>query len=132
MATSTKLSLAVLGLALIVAVLVFLGRTAGESAAVADKERLSLVWPGLMDMPQADRAFLVGLAMTCKLGREPVAADAVVACLRRAAIDTNPTLPVGVDKPSAPGKLETMLRERGVASPSSDDLRHPGAKPATA
>lgn len=75
------------------------------------KERLLRVWPSLMDMPLSDQAFVVGLAMTCNLETRPVAKDEVVACLRAAAVDPEPTLPNGFDRTGAPAKLEAMLHE---------------------
>ena len=50
-------------------------------------EQLGIVWPAIATMPQQDRAFLVELALTCKLStREPVRAE-VVDCLRSVPMD---------------------------------------------
>lgn len=63
-------------------------------------ERIALVWPGVAAMPEADRAFLVELALTCNVvERQPVRAE-VVDCLRSAA---------GKMQPGASARLESLV-----------------------
>ncbi|MFC4930207.1 hypothetical protein [Massilia sp. GCM10023247] len=48
-------------------------------------DRLAIVWPGIAGMPEAERALLVELALTCNVvERQPVRAE-VIDCLRSAA-----------------------------------------------
>lgn len=95
--------------AAVLAAAVYVAHRAGEETATKQKERLALVWPSIMDMPQDDRAFLVGLSMTCDLHRQPVEKAAVLECLRPAAATSAPTLPAGFDKASAAATLESLL-----------------------
>jgi hypothetical protein len=88
------------------------GRKAGEADAELAKERLLLVWPAFMSMPDGDRALVVGLAMTCKLSSRPADADQVVACLKSAADDPNAMLPKGTDRSAVPARLDALLREK--------------------
>lgn len=82
----------------------------GQDAGSAGKERISLVWPNIMEMQERDRAFIVGLGITCNVHlREKVRVD-VVSCLREAATDPNVILPTGIDKIHAPLILEDLLR----------------------
>lgn len=83
----------------------------GGKAGLADRERLMILWPGFMSMPQHDRALLAGLAMTCQLGKQPVEEAPVIACLRDAATNRNAVLPKGVDSQDAQARLETLLKE---------------------
>lgn len=57
----------------------------------------------------ADRAFLAGLAMTCKLHRYGETQSEVVTCLRTAAADPSAILPNSVSQADAHDKLERML-----------------------
>jgi hypothetical protein len=86
-----------------------IGHMAGEDAGGRAKDRLQLVWPSLMAMPEGDRALIVGLAMSCRLEERPAEPREVVACLREAAADPNAMLPKGTDKASVPAKLEQLL-----------------------
>lgn len=86
-----------------------IGHMAGMDAGSRAKERLQLVWPSLMSMPEGDRALIVGLAMSCRLEERPANAREVVACLREAAVDPKAMLPKGTDKASVPAKLEQLL-----------------------
>lgn len=64
------------------------GTDAGLSAGLKDGaqtlERLQLVWPGFEHMADDDRRDLAYLAMRCRLHQEPMAAQNVVGCLKRA------------------------------------------------
>ena len=82
---------------------------AGRQAARADIERLEKVWPFLDRLSETDRAFLAGLAMTCKLHRHGETQSEVVDCLRTAAADPNAILPNTVSQTDAHDKLERML-----------------------
>lgn len=82
---------------------------AGRQAARADIERLEAVWPFLDRLSEADRAFLAGLAMTCKLHRHGETQSEVVMCLRSAAADPSAILPNSVSHADAHDKLERML-----------------------
>lgn len=89
-----------------------IGRNAGEADAELAKQRLELVWPSFMSMPDSDRALVVGLAMTCKLSSRPADAGQVVACLKSAADDPNAFLPKGTDRSAVPARLDALLREK--------------------
>ncbi|WP_299163971.1 hypothetical protein [Accumulibacter sp.] len=82
---------------------------AGRQAARADIEKLETVWPFLDRLSEADRAFLAGLAMTCKLHRYGETQSEVVTCLRTAAADPSAILPNSVSQADAHDKLERML-----------------------
>lgn len=82
---------------------------AGRGAARTDIERLEEVWPFLDRLPESDRAFLAGLAMTCKLHRRTSERGEVVDCLRTAATDLDAILPSSVSQADAASKLEQML-----------------------
>ena len=82
---------------------------AGRQAARADIERLEKVWPFLDRLSETDRAFLAGLAMTCKLHRHGETQGEVVTCLRTAAADPGAILPNTVSQTDAYDKLERML-----------------------
>lgn len=109
MAKARKLALGAVVAGVVLAAASHIAHRAGEETAAKDKERLALLWPSIMDMPLDDRAFLVGLAMTCGLHRQPVEKAAIVLCLRSAATDPGATLPVGFDWARASAKLESML-----------------------
>lgn len=103
------------GVAAIVAVLlaasVYIGQRAGAAAANDARVRLELVWPSVMEWPEADRAFVVGLAMTCQLDTRPATREATIACLREAAADPDATLPIGVSPAEAPARLDAVLKQ---------------------
>lgn len=82
---------------------------AGRQAARANIERLETVWPFLDRLSEADRAFLAGLAMTCKLHRHGETQSEVLTCLRTAAVDPSAILPKSVPQADARDKLERML-----------------------
>lgn len=86
-----------------------IGHMAGVDAGGRAKDRLELVWPSLMTMPEGDRALIVGLAMSCHLEERPANARDVVACLREAAADPKAMLPKGTDQARVAAKLEELL-----------------------
>lgn len=91
------------------AVALKIAHTAGADAGGRAKDRLQMVWPSLMAMPDQDRALIVGLAFSCRLEQRPAEPREIVACLREAAADPNATVPKGIDKASVPAKLEQLL-----------------------
>ena len=79
-----------LAIAILFAISLIGANIAGRQAARADIERLEKVWPFLDRLSEADRAFLAGLAMTCKLHHHGETQSEVVTCLRTAADLTSP------------------------------------------
>lgn len=96
--------------AVLVLASVYVGHRAGEASGDQARTRLELVWPSVMEWSEAERAFVVGLAMTCDLHTRPATREATVACLREAAADPNAELPVGVTHAEAPARLDDLLR----------------------
>jgi len=82
----------------------FLGHVAGSGAGKRSIERLQLLWPTIVTMPESDRALLAGLAMTCHVED--------LACLREAATDPNAILPKGTDRSKVPARLEELMHQR--------------------
>lgn len=70
------------GVVLVGMVAVGVGRYLGESSAKDAQQRLSLLWPELMAMPQEDRALLALLAVECRLNVQPMGRESTIACLR--------------------------------------------------
>lgn len=91
---------------------------AGRNAARADIERLEKVWPFLDRLNEADRAFLAGLAMTCKLHRQGETQNEILTCLRTAAADPKAILPRTMSQTDAHIKLERMLEYAPLSSTS--------------
>lgn len=88
----------------------------GQHQAAQARDSLEAVWPGLMDMPERDRAVIVGLAYTCKLkgntGHDRAANRArIVQCLHDAGGDPNALLPNGVTREQAARTLDRLLSE---------------------
>lgn len=77
--------------------------------AESDRTKLMLLWPELDSMPTSDIAFIIGLAMTCRLSDRAHFSSEVVSCLREAADDPSALLPKGVRHDEAPAKLEALL-----------------------
>ncbi len=76
-------ALAILAVSVLVGMAaVWVGRYLGESSAREAQQRLSLLWPELMAMPQEDRALLALLALECRLTVQPEGRASTVACLR--------------------------------------------------
>lgn len=91
------------------AVSLIAANVAGRQAASSDIERLETVWPFLNRLNDSDRAFLAGLAITCKLHRHASTRNEVVSCLRLAAANPDALLPNTVSHTDAQNKLERML-----------------------
>ena len=81
----------------------------GRESAQVDIERLSLIWPFVARLQDSDRAFLAGLALTCRLHQHSNTRDEVVACLRSAAADPEALLPREMNHGDAGARLERML-----------------------
>jgi len=79
--------------------------------AESDRTKLMLLWPELDSMPTRDVAFIIGLAMTCRLSDRAQLSSEVVSCLRDAADDPNALLPKWVHHNEAPAKLEALLKQ---------------------
>lgn len=60
------------------------GLSAGLKDGAQTLQRLQLVWPDFEHMPDDDRRDLAYLATRCRLHQEPMAAQKVVGCLKRA------------------------------------------------
>lgn len=90
-------------------VVIKLSHRAGAEAGALAKDRLQLVWPSLMTMPDEDRALIVGLAMSCRLEQRPAQSSDVVTCLREAAADPHAILPKDIDQTTARERLERLL-----------------------
>lgn len=99
-----------------VTAVVTIGQQAGREDAARSRERLEMVWPALMTMPENDRALLVGLAMTCQLAQRPPLADQVIACLREAAGDPKAMVPNTIEREQAPARLEDFIKAREMRS----------------
>ncbi len=93
----------------LIVVMIPVARMAGAEAARQSEERLALVWPNVMQMPEGERAFVVALAMNCRLEKRPAIKSEVIACLKEGATAERGTFPVGLDHSSAPGKLDQIL-----------------------
>lgn len=89
-----------------------IGRWTGADAGQRALDRLQVVWPSLLAMPERDRALLAGLAMTCHLEQRGNTSRDVVECLQEAANDDNPILPRGMSKEQAAQGLERLLAHR--------------------
>lgn len=88
------------------------GTDAGLGAGLKDGaetlERLQLVWPDFEHMPDDDRRNLAYLAMRCRLHQEPMAAQNVVGCLKRAT--------TGAESAVRPAALSRLLPPQYAAS----------------
>jgi len=87
------------------------GQWAGHEQAHADIEKLELVWPDVLRLPQDDRALLAGLAMSCRLARKPADRKDVIECLREAMDSPEPLLPKGVSRDAASMRLDALLAQ---------------------
>lgn len=85
------------------------GRSTGEKTAREDISRLRLIWPRVMEFKDPDRAFVAGLAMTCRLHTKEMDKNEAIACLRSASTDSALVLPKGEDQANAPARLERLL-----------------------
>lgn len=99
--------LLVIAVALVIAAVA--GRYLGQSSAKEALARIEMIWPGFMEMPEQDRAFIGGLAMTCRLSKVDLDRKEVLACLRSAADDPKALLPKGFKSEDAPAILEALI-----------------------
>lgn len=103
--------LVALGFAALLLVVVALPRFAGRAGGEAALERLQLVWPDYMEMPEADRAVIAGLAFQCGMDRVEKRADAVLACLQEAAASDDPNFPMDVTMDEGRERLAGLLSQ---------------------
>jgi len=88
---------------------VFIARVGGDRDGIASRERLEIVWPNLMQMPDQDRALLAGLAMSCHLhDRDPDQAS-VLGCLKEAVESEHPFFPNSMDRKQAQDRLNQLI-----------------------
>lgn len=83
-------------------------RHAGSQDALAGQERLKVLWPDLMAMPETDRALLGGLAYTCELHNVDIEREAVIGCLQ-GSLQNDPVVPKGMTKEQAATRLSELL-----------------------
>lgn len=112
--------LALLALAAVIAT-VFLSRPALDDAAVLG--RLETVWPGVHDLPAADRDYLAALARHCGLARTPHDPAVARACLHEAATQPHVGVP---DRGVPPAAVLDDILQR--AAPSQAAAAHPEMK----
>jgi hypothetical protein len=98
-----------IGVALIAGLGISIGRLVGKSDGIASRQRLEIVWPGLMQMPDQDRALLAGLALTCHMQDRIKDAAAVLECLHEGLDDDHPRLPYGMDRKQAQDRLNQLI-----------------------
>lgn len=87
-------------------------RHIGNQEGERSIERLALVWPSIMAMPQEDRAMLAELSLSCRLQDRPAVKSAIITCLEEAAADPNAILPKGFDQRSAKARLRVLLSQQ--------------------
>jgi hypothetical protein len=97
------------GLVLIAGLGISIGRLTGKSDGIASRQRLEIVWPDLMQMPDQDRALLAGLALTCHVQDRNKEQAAVLECLHEALEDEHPRLPYGMDRKQARDRLNHLI-----------------------
>lgn len=81
-----------------VATVAFIGRSVGKRAAEEGLERVLLLWPDLMSMPQIDRGRIAGAAMFCNVHNVPVERGPVVQCLRKGAEEMRERDAIGAER----------------------------------
>lgn len=84
-----------------------LARDLGKVHAEAARQRLELVWPDLMSMPESDRALLASLGYTCSLEKVELERDEIIGCLQGAMLE-DPKLPKGMTKDQAAKRLTEL------------------------
>ncbi|WP_371438344.1 hypothetical protein [Polaromonas sp.] len=70
---------------LIGAALIYAGRVTGDKLGDVISDRLTLLWPDMMALPEPDRALLVMLSLECNMYAVPAEPAAVRGCLAAAA-----------------------------------------------
>lgn len=88
-----------------------LGTESGSRSAELSRQRLQLVWPDVMEWPMEQRAFVVGLSMTCRLSERDATREDTIACLESAAADPAALLPKGLPHEQATPLLARMLAQ---------------------
>lgn len=107
-----KINKWVLMIALGVIILVgsMLARDLGKAHAEASLQRLELVWPDVMAMPERDRALLASLGFTCSLNKVELDREKIIQCLQSALVD-EPTLPKGMAMEQATERLAELIED---------------------
>jgi len=105
--------LAAIAVAVVFVVSVNSSYQAGDRAGRAQLERLQLVWPGFLDLPEADRAVIAGFALSCHLEGRAAVPGEVASCLREAAADPAALKPKDMTQDAAASALARLLASRG-------------------
>lgn len=94
------------------------GAASGRADATAVKERLNLIFPDVMAMPELDRAFLASLSMHCRLSQRRPDREETIRCLRDAAKSPSTLLPKGIT--DGPAHLDVLLQRvpKAIEAPS--------------
>ncbi|PNE59596.1 hypothetical protein A8H39_00150 [Paraburkholderia fungorum] len=98
-----------LGVVLVTGLGISIGRLVGKSDGIESRQRLEIVWPDLMQMPDQDRALLASLALTCHLKDRNKDQAAVLSCLEEAVDDEHPRFPYGMDRKQARDRLNDLI-----------------------
>lgn len=98
-------------LVLLLAAMIFLSYNAGVKASIINKQRLIVVWPGLMNMEQRDRGILVMLARSCNLGQVEPERHAVIECLQSATGAEGLILPRSMNREQVVRRFEELLEQ---------------------
>lgn len=101
--------LVIIALAIVAVSLIFIAFREGKNDGAASIERIELLWPEFMSMPEQDRALLGGLALTCRLERRAATPGDVENCLLEGAESSSPILPSGMSKEQASVELKRLL-----------------------
>lgn len=99
------------GLIVLSAVGIGLSYQAGVRDSEITKERLIVVWPGLMEMEQIDRGILVMLAKSCKLGQVEPERQAVIDCLQSATGAGDLILPRSMEREQVIQRFTELLEQ---------------------
>lgn len=90
-------------------VLAYFVGSRGADDGLASVERLQLVWPDVLDLPQDDRILLAKLSMECNLNQVPKDRDAVIGCLKLAANNVTDSQGVSGDSSRVKDELNFLL-----------------------
>lgn len=98
-----------IGVVLLAGLGISVARLSGKSDGIASRQRLEIVWPGLMQMSDKDRALLAGLALTCHMEDRNKDAASVLECLHEAVENEHQLLPNGMDRKQARDRLNELI-----------------------
>lgn len=85
---------------------------AGIRDAEIKIKRLTLVWPGLMDMEKIDRGILAMLARSCKLEQVELERQAVIECLQSATNAEDLILPRTMNREQVIRRFGELLEQQ--------------------